>query len=222
MQKDGQEKTLYDILMVAEDATLEMIKRAFRYWMRTHHPDKNGGVHHDDHDAVQHAYDVLSDTERREQYDLTGDDSDARDITGEAQAMVAKVLMQIMANDATLVNVSEEIRKSLIGELKRLKSAISGTESAISAIDKVMARSKERGKATFIRGVLGKMMDAAVQHKKYAESEIKVVEAALMIVDDYHYDYEDRPGIPSGSLLGGFGQPIAGDRGRSGKWHQVF
>jgi molecular chaperone DnaJ len=67
-------KTLYDTLGVAKNASQEEIKKSYRKLAREFHPDKNAG----DKDAeerfkeVQTAYDVLSDEEKRKQYDRFG------------------------------------------------------------------------------------------------------------------------------------------------------
>jgi len=66
-----QTKDLYDILGVDEDASKEEIKKAYRKLARKHHPDRNP----DDPDAeeqfkkIQKAYSILSDKEKRQQYD---------------------------------------------------------------------------------------------------------------------------------------------------------
>ena len=66
-----QTKDYYDILGVDEDANQREIKKAYRELARKHHPDRNP----DDESAedrfkeIQEAYSVLSDTEKRQQYD---------------------------------------------------------------------------------------------------------------------------------------------------------
>src|SRR5262249_4024111 len=66
--------SLYESLGVPKNASADEIKKAYRKLVRQHHPDKNPG------DAaaearfkeVQAAYDVLSDPEKRAQYDRLG------------------------------------------------------------------------------------------------------------------------------------------------------
>ena len=66
-----QAKDYYDILGVSEEASAKEIKRAYRKLARKYHPDRNP----DDEAAeerfkeVQEAYSVLSDEEKRSQYD---------------------------------------------------------------------------------------------------------------------------------------------------------
>ncbi|MFB6248137.1 MAG: DnaJ C-terminal domain-containing protein [Salinibacter sp.] len=66
-----QTKNLYDVLGVDDDASKEDIKKAYRKLAREHHPDRNP----DDPNAeerfkeIQKAYSILSDEEKRRQYD---------------------------------------------------------------------------------------------------------------------------------------------------------
>ncbi len=61
----------YDILGVAKSASPEEIKRAFRKKAHEHHPDKGGGDEKK-FKEVNEAYQVLSDKQKRQQYDTYG------------------------------------------------------------------------------------------------------------------------------------------------------
>jgi molecular chaperone DnaJ len=67
-------KNLYDNLGVKKTASADEIKKAYRKLAREHHPDANAGNKESEErfKEVQHAYDVLSDPEKRKQYDRFG------------------------------------------------------------------------------------------------------------------------------------------------------
>jgi molecular chaperone DnaJ len=71
MNRDWLDRDFYEVLGVAETATSEEIKKAYRKLAQTHHPDANPG----DSDAeerfkeISEAYATLSDTEQRKEYD---------------------------------------------------------------------------------------------------------------------------------------------------------
>src|SRR4051794_17854989 len=61
----------YETLGVAKNASQEEIKKAYRKLVREVHPDRNPGME-ERFKEVQNAYDVLSDAEKRKQYDTFG------------------------------------------------------------------------------------------------------------------------------------------------------
>ena len=63
--------TLYETLGVPKNASADEIKKAYRKLAREHHPDASGGDEAR-FKEVQGAYDLLSDPEKRQQYDTFG------------------------------------------------------------------------------------------------------------------------------------------------------
>src|ERR1700680_1269220 len=67
-------KNYYDILGVAKDATEGDIKKSYRRLAKRYHPDVNKGDKQAEEKfkEVSEAYEVLSDKEKRKQYDMFG------------------------------------------------------------------------------------------------------------------------------------------------------
>lgn len=89
------DQTLYQVLGVEETATAEDIKAAWKRKAKTLHPD----VSQEDATAfnrAKHAYDTLSDPERRQRYDETGDSREHRRVPNKERAMVLVLLTQII------------------------------------------------------------------------------------------------------------------------------
>ena len=65
-------RDLYEVLGVARDASAEDIKKSYRKLARKYHPDQNPDdpKAEDRFKEVSHAYDVLSDADKRKQYDM--------------------------------------------------------------------------------------------------------------------------------------------------------
>lgn len=69
----AQQRDLYEVLGLSKSATDDEIKKAYRKLAKQYHPDinKEKGAE-DKFKEVQHAYDILSDTEKRQLYDQYG------------------------------------------------------------------------------------------------------------------------------------------------------
>ena len=62
--------SLYDDLGIKKGADSSEVKKAFMKLAKTHHPDKGGDA--EEFKKIQRAYEVLSDDDKRQMYDMTG------------------------------------------------------------------------------------------------------------------------------------------------------
>lgn len=82
----------YAVLQVQPDAELEVIEAAYRQLMKKYHPDRAGddprrvALHHERAKAINEAFAVLRDFERRRQYDLSCDIVGSRPWAARARA----------------------------------------------------------------------------------------------------------------------------------------
>lgn len=65
-------KDYYKILGVSRDASPDEIKRAYRKLAHQYHPDKAGKEHEEKFKEINEAYQVLSDSQKRQTYDQFG------------------------------------------------------------------------------------------------------------------------------------------------------
>ena len=70
------DKDLYSILGISQDATDADIKKAYRRLSLKYHPDKNPGdeAAHERYMDIQYAHEVLSDEDKRQIYDMDGEE----------------------------------------------------------------------------------------------------------------------------------------------------
>lgn len=178
-------RDLYKILGVDQKATFEEIKKAYRSQSQKLHPDKNP----DDPDAaekllaVQQAYAILKDSEKRKHYDDTGEEENW--LQNQALGTIAK-LYATMAEKCNYArkNYIIELTKSLQNSLRECKAEIGRLEVTLNNIDHLMDNTK--GDKMLVHGLQRKQ--AQIRHQKtHAEEAEKVMMHALEILDKCEY-----------------------------------
>lgn len=103
--------SLYNDLGVSKDATADEIKQAHKNLAKKHHPDAGGDE--ETFKRIQHAYDILSDPEKRKYYDTTG-----HELKGELgfehkfNDLMQRVILPIF------MDAKDYSTRDIIGELK--------------------------------------------------------------------------------------------------------
>ncbi|KAK1741947.1 DnaJ C-terminal domain-containing protein [Skeletonema marinoi] len=77
-REDVDTEKLYETLGVEKTATKKEIRKAYMKLSRTHHPDKGGDEHK--FKEISAAYEILSDEDKRAQYDKYGLDGVGDDV----------------------------------------------------------------------------------------------------------------------------------------------
>lgn len=85
----------YETLGVARTADGEVVRKAYRRKAQKLHPDKQGGSEAAFR-AIQIAYDVLSDPDRKARYDQTGETAQRPTTESQALSYIAALLPQIL------------------------------------------------------------------------------------------------------------------------------
>ncbi len=85
---------LYDILGVPRDAKLRDIKAAYRKRAAAAHPDKGGSD--DELQAINAAYETLSDADKRRRYDETGEVENASAAVSRGEERFLQALDEVL------------------------------------------------------------------------------------------------------------------------------
>jgi curved DNA-binding protein CbpA len=115
--------TLYDILGVSADATPEAIKLAFRKLANVHHPDKGGDQ--DRFQNIQFAYEVLSDPNRRGNYDSSGSTDDPAEV-------------QRLRDERDVLSILREIVDSSINHPELDPEVMDAKQPAVARVQQVI------------------------------------------------------------------------------------
>lgn len=173
-------KNLYEILGVAKDASQKEIKKAYRQKATELHPDKRGGEGADEFKELAHAYSILSDPQKREMYDLTGD-ADAAD-KWEAQVCESLIKLFVAAierDESDIIGfVRNAIKMGREGTLDKLRALTKRLKKLEAGLARVLLVKGERESDPLIRGlesVVGSLSD----DKRDLELSLKMVDAML-------------------------------------------
>lgn len=192
--------TLYDTLGVPKTASPNDIKYAYRRKASEHHPDKEGGDHAKQQ-AVNEAYAVLGDPERRKRYDETGDTRAPRTLEDEARELLASLIEQeihdfeeagqdlsysdpIVAARRTVHKGRESNEKTL----RRLRSAVAQRKLALRRL----RRKGGVGPDVLTDALLG----AIARYEGHIEQTNKVQARLFKVLDllvEYEYDADPKP-----------------------------
>lgn len=125
--------TLYEILGVEPDASQAQIKKAFRQRAMKAHPDQGGS--REAMETLQHAYDVLSDVERRARYDATGEEDIPVDPEKERRAAALRLLRDVisMVVDQPVDVDTVDVKSVIIQKVKAEQSDRAQAQRALRA-----------------------------------------------------------------------------------------
>lgn len=181
----------YDTLGVPKDADDKTIKRAYRKAAQQHHPDKSNGGDVTVFHAIQKAYDTLSDGERRQRYDATGDDSIAPEREQQARAVLAQIALSVIdQSDIDYHSLVDIVRSHINANISNLTKQKSGIEHAIAKRENALRRLVDAP-------LLAEVIQADIQNKrteilKYDDGLV-LMARAMEIIEKYGFTVDERP-----------------------------
>jgi len=207
MSNTEKEKTLYELLSVKPDATLEEIRVAYRRKAMRYHPDReNGDEAH--FKRVKDAYEILSDPDRRKRYDETGETEERKTPVEEMlNSLVETVLAEIDTKAVKYIDVVEIFRSCVQREIKsvgRKKKELLEDGDKFEEIRARISSTSEKATNIFL-SVVDRNINT-INHKlnhledieTYLHEVNTLVDTYVYNVDEMSYGYEDEAiyGLP--------------------------
>lgn len=179
---------LYEDLGVARGADAAAIKRAFRRKAQKAHPDKHGGDARE-FDRVARAYRVLGNESRRLNYDQTGADGQAPEVSEEVAVMqmLAGVLIsmidQVDVEHSDLIGL---IRQHFTQQMQQLAIAEARLRKAIRLRERACERIRRKGGgANLLASFLASDIANGRRNLAAGDRTRERVQHAMAMLDDY-------------------------------------
>ena len=176
---------LYNELGVEPNATDAEIKQGYRRAAQASHPDKNDG---DDvlFHQVQIAYDVLSDPDRRERYDETGDASERPKPRDAAEGKMAELFAAaISEGDDKKGDVIEQCRARVFTVIHQLNATILRSEVRAKHLERQRGRVTTTGEFNLYDQILTDELKHVTTGLSNMRLERKVLDATAALLDSY-------------------------------------
>ncbi len=184
----------YEELGLNADATPEEIKKAYQKKAQKAHPDKATG------DVVvfkklKEAYEILSDAERREEFDKTGNTDAPPDVNGRALAELAGLLGQVISQvDVDYNDIVELMQNEIESVIQQSEAAIKKNETDIKKYLGVIKRTKVKGnKENMMAGMVQAFILQRNQVITANQKNIVMYKRMLELLADYDYSFDIKP-----------------------------
>lgn len=183
----------YEILNVGRDATLEEIKKVHRRLVVEFHPDNQLTGDADRFQAIQQAYEVLSDPVRRARYDETGVTEAAVASAGlEMTARIIEMLVSQMLDDINLnpatVDISSKVKASLMEHQRSCRAKINEAQRWLDRGHVLRDKFEYLGEGTdMMRGVFDGKIKKKQAELRQSKSDLDVAIKAIDLFKGYRY-----------------------------------
>ena len=187
-------KNLYDVLGVNKDADKDAIKKAHRNGVKKNHPDKGGDK--ELFQEIQLAYDVLSDEQRRNKYDETGETDKPRDLFAEMFASFIDSLVSHLETSKTdnidLIELGNAMLQQELEELTRKKHVVN---RSLELLENALKRMDSKKGSTLMQDITKSKIKTSTLHLTKLEEGIEFYTKAMVELQEFIYTFEqeERP-----------------------------
>jgi len=189
--------TFYATLGVAPDADAATIKAAWRKLAQANHPDKHEGGNTEAYQAIQRAYDILSDAAKRAHYDATGEEaSEGPTLRAQALQTISGVISGAIANlDVKFENIVEHTSRSIKQALAEVGEKEKEFTARRAKVTEAIRRTTAKGGNVDSLAMILAHLDAQLAGPLATiANDRAVMTLALEILDEHEYQV-DQPKV---------------------------
>ena len=191
--------SLYKILGISKEASVDEIKRAYKTLSQKHHPDKEDG----DHDLfleIQMAYETLSDPVRKKHYDATGEDPGTgpnaeEQTTARINMFLAGLLEQIINNDQyneSTTDILLSMTRNITANKEANEAAIKRAEVLNAKRDRVMNRIQRKNhEVNILNDILLNAKNQGRNQIDRLRDAVRDFEAMIVTLGSYDYTVDE-------------------------------
>jgi len=193
------EQNLYEILEVAKDCGPATIRYHYKRLAHKYHPDRANGDK-ETFQRIKHAYEVLSDPEKRKRYDATGEHNQAGNdpvtqiVLQAFMKAIDKMLnhvqeqnsLQMMMQGRFEGDVVHDVNEQIKTRVKELKNGITSIQLVLKELYKVQGKVKrDDDKPNLFENLLQQKVEMGKANIDSLEAELAANEGALDEVNHY-------------------------------------
>ena len=182
--------TLYDILELSPNCSFDDIKHQYRTLAKLHHPDLGGDE--EKFKRIKFAYEILSDPDRRKQYDETKSTDQPIDLRKESIDQLASIFFSIIPNfNCKEGNLIDALKLEITNMRNRANGDTLMNEMFISNLEivKDKLKIKNNNKEDIILSFVEAHLQTRYSDRKLFEKRLEMVDIMLEILDNYNYGF---------------------------------
>jgi curved DNA-binding protein CbpA len=191
--------TLYQTLGISRTASTEEITKAFRKLAMKHHPDRNPGDDEAElrYKALVHAHGILTDPEKRQRYDQSGEVGGPTPNVGMAAVLFevwTGVVEQYLAQGQPLEHqdIIKVMKQNIDNSRREKKVALSRLGHKVKKVEKAVEQIQDP--TGFLVGVARNHVQQIQAEAAHLEAQIQHMTLALEYLDTCKYEWVPRGG----------------------------
>ena len=200
-------KNPYQTLGLQKEATKDQIVKAYRKKVKKAHPDKNGGKESEEFLAIQAAWEILSDDQKRKQWDETGTVGEKKNEDQVCLTQLAELSIQVVADlrewkTKDVLKIIREITESqLAGSRKTRQDNLDSAVKFADAAQRFTAKGEQENAFSKM------MLHRSEEHTKAAEAigeRIVMLTKCLELLAGYSYRTDQTDPLTQRWISAGF------------------